>query len=128
MFDLIGAAQAQAMITPAAVDGAYTWVCTNKSVVEPVLESILGFLGVAATANAIMKKLGVTKDSPVIGAIIPALRMLVLDVHPPDHVIVSNAATVLAASPAIVAATKVDPAKVAAAAVAIEQKDAEPHA
>jgi hypothetical protein len=90
--------------------------------VEPILEWLVTIIGPAAIANAIMKKFGITKDSPVIGVIIPILRRLVLDVPPPPAVMLKNAADVLTAQPEIAAASGASAEHVAAAAVAVANK------
>ena len=41
--------------------------------------------------KAILKKYGVTADSPVIGAFIPIIRLIALDMTPPDHVVLAHA-------------------------------------
>ena len=67
MFDLINPALAQdanSIATHQAVEVAYTWICANKSIVEPVLEWFIGTWVVTHLVSIPLKKLGVTKDTP----------------------------------------------------------------
>lgn len=89
-------------------------ICANQTMVGWALSALIAHTGLSIT-SATLKKLGLTSDNPWVKIV----RLLAIDVKPPNAAIVQQAATILAASPGAVAATRVDPAKVAAAAKAL---------
>ena len=98
----------------------YSWACSNQNVVQPTLEVVLGLWGSTHLVSALMKKAGVTKDSPWIGRVAQGLRIINADVKPPEGEIVRQSAIILANKPEIAAATGADPNRMAAAADAIK--------
>jgi len=66
------------------------WVCSNQAWVAYVLGIFIAHSGFSVL-SAILKKYGVTSDSPIIGAAIPVIRALALDVKPPAATIVAQA-------------------------------------
>ena len=123
-FLLIAPAFAQDTVGSAAsnhaADVAYDWVCSNPTIVKPVLYLFAAYLANNAI-SAVMKKYGVTKDSPIVGIVARIMRLVAMDVKPPDAVVVKQAATIVAAAPEVVAATQVSPEKMAAAAEALKK-------
>jgi len=65
-------------------------VCQNQDWVSYVLAILLAHGGLSIVSAA-MKKCGITRDSPLIGIIVPIIRVLALDLKPPPAVIVAQA-------------------------------------
>lgn len=103
-------------IDPAALVG---WACSNQTTVSWVLGFLLAHTGFSVL-SAILKKYGVTADSPWLKVIIPIIRGLAIDVKPPPEVIVHHAADIVRASPDVAAATNASPDRMDAAADAIK--------
>ena len=101
---------------------AYDFICSNRSTVEPILETLVGGSVVLHGVGIWMKKRGLTAAATTswAGKAFAIIRILNGDVHPPPAAIVAAAASTLTASPEIVKATGVDPTKVAAAADALK--------
>jgi hypothetical protein len=101
--------------------GNFAWnaVCSNPSISKPIFAAV-GLYIMNNVGNAIMKKYGLTKDSPYIGWLVWGMRKIATDVHPPAGVVMQNAADVGKASPGIVAMTGINPDKMAAAAEALK--------
>lgn len=127
---LLVATAALALLAPQAfaqdqggqvIGAGYDWICSNRSTVEPILETVFGSWIATHVTGAILKKYGVTKLTPYIGKALSILRILNLDVTPPPAVIVKQAANIIAASPEIVAASGASPTRMAAAADALKK-------
>lgn len=115
----VAALAQDASISPSSIAvGVYQWSCANPSIVEPILESVIGGIFGILGLNATLKKFGFTKDSPVIGGLVWLLRKISVDVKPPDSVIVKQAAVAVQASPEAMA-TGASPTRMMAASVAI---------
>ena len=78
------------------------WVCANQSWTVYVLGLLIAHTGLSG-ASAILKKYGITEDSPAVGFLVKVIRMAAMDVKPPQAAIVSQAATIMAASPSTTA-------------------------
>lgn len=74
------------------------WVCGNQAWVSYVLGLLAAHTGLSVL-SASLKKMGITADSPIIGALIPVIRALAMDVKPPPAVIVAQAAAIQASTP-----------------------------
>jgi hypothetical protein len=106
------AAFAQDATTSGVAHAVYQWSCANPTIVEPILEWALGGLITLLGLNATLKKVGFTKDSPIIGWFVWGLRKLLADVKPPPAVIAKEAGAILSdpvKGPAVLAAIKDDP-------------------
>jgi hypothetical protein len=115
----VALAQDAATITPEQISGAYDWVCSNRSSIEPIIETIagLGILSVPLHLVGIwMKKSSITKATPWLYKLFTIIRAMNGDVKPPPATIVQNASDVLQQSPSVVAQTGASPALLAAAA------------
>lgn len=113
-------ALAQDATTNDQISGAYDWICSNKSTVEPILETLVGGSVVLHGIGIWMKKTGITKATPWLYKLFAVIRAMNGDVKPPGSVIVQQASEVLQKSPDVVAATGANPDRVAAAAVALK--------
>lgn len=86
---------------PQSVDPAQQivgWVCSNQDWVTYVLGILIAHTGLSAI-SAGLKKAGITADSPIIGALVPLIRLLAMDVKPPPAVIVAQANAIQAKGP-----------------------------
>ena|ERR1700722_3929376 len=109
--------------TPAQINDAYDWVCSNRSTIEPIIETIagLGLLSIPLhIAGALMKKASITKATPWLYRAWTIIRALNADVKPPPAAIVQQAAEIVATTPGVVALSGASPDKIAAAAQVIQ--------
>src|ERR1700733_13113853 len=110
---------ATSTISDGQINAAYDWVCSNRSTIEPIIETLAG-LGVLSIplhiAGALMKKASITKASPWLYKAWQVIRVHNADVKPPPAAIVQNAAEVVATTPGLQAVSGANPANMTAAA------------
>jgi hypothetical protein len=100
MFPLISAALAQAAVSGPASSSIELGtsivglVCSNQVLVASVITFLAAHFGLSV-ASGILKKAGATKNSPVIGAFIPLIRLLAIDTTPPPQVVVASATAIV---------------------------------
>ena len=78
------------------------WVCSNQNWVIYVLGLLAAHFGLSG-ASAILKKFGITEDSPALGLVVKVIRALAMDVKPPPATIVAQAAAIQEKDPSMVA-------------------------